>query len=70
MDLQLSGHTHGGQIAPFGLPVRLVQPVVAGLGRFGPTTLYVSRGAGTWGPPMRLANPAEITVVELSRAPA
>ena len=70
VDLQLSGHTHGGQIAPFGLFVRLVQPVVAGLGRFGPTTLYVSRGAGTWGPPMRLANPAEITVVELTRPPA
>ncbi len=70
VDLQLSGHTHGGQIAPFGLFVRLVQPLVAGLGRFGPTTLYVSRGAGTWGPPMRLANPAEITVVELSRPPA
>ena len=68
VDLQLSGHTHGGQIAPFGLFVRLVQPVVAGLGRFGPTTLYVSRGAGTWGPPMRLANPAEITVIELARA--
>ena len=68
VDVQLSGHTHGGQIAPFGLFVRLVQPVVAGLGRFGPTTLYVSRGAGTWGPPMRLANPAEITVVELSQA--
>jgi hypothetical protein len=70
VDLQLSGHTHGGQIAPFGLFVRLVQPVVAGLGRFGPTTLYVSRGAGTWGPPMRLAYPAEITVIELTRAPA
>jgi predicted MPP superfamily phosphohydrolase len=66
VDLQLSGHTHGGQIAPFGWLVRLVQPAVAGLHRFGGTWLYVSRGAGFWGPPMRLANPAELTVVELT----
>lgn len=66
--LQLSGHTHGGQIAPFGWLVRLVQPAVAGLHRFGPTWLYVNRGAGTWGPPMRLANPAEIARVTLRRA--
>ncbi len=67
VDVQLSGHTHGGQIAPFGLLVRLAQPAVAGLHRFGRTWLYVSRGTGTWGPPMRLANPAEIAVVELTR---
>ncbi len=72
VDVQLSGHTHGGQLAPFGWLVRLVQPAVAGLHRFGPTWLYVSRGAGSWGPPMRLANPAEIAVIELraSRPPA
>jgi predicted MPP superfamily phosphohydrolase len=70
VDLVLSGHTHGGQIFPFGLFVRLVQPAVKGLHRFGDTWLYVSRGTGFWGPPMRLANPAEITVVELVRAPA
>ena len=46
-EVALFGHTHGGQIAPFGWFVRLVQPLVAGLGRFGPTTLYVSRGTGT-----------------------
>lgn len=70
VDLQLSGHTHGGQIAPFGWLVRLVQPAVQGLHRFGPTWLYVSRGAGFWGPPMRVANPAELTLVELVAAPA
>ena len=68
VDLQLSGHTHGGQIAPFGIFVSLVQPAVKGLHRFDPTWLYVNRGTGTWGPPMRLGNPAEITVVELTRA--
>jgi predicted MPP superfamily phosphohydrolase len=68
VDLQLSGHTHGGQIAPFGIFVSLVQPAVKGLHWFEPTWLYVNRGTGTWGPPMRLGNPAEITVVELTRA--
>jgi predicted MPP superfamily phosphohydrolase len=63
--LQLSGHTHGGQIWPWGWVVRLVQPCVAGLARFRDTTLYVSRGAGYWGPPMRLAEPAEITRIRL-----
>ena len=48
--------------------VALVQPAVKGLHWFEPTWLYVHRGTGTWGPPMRLGNPAEITVVELTRA--
>lgn len=65
VDLVLAGHTHGGQIAPFGWLVRLAQPAVAGLHRFGDTWLYVSRGVGTWGPPMRLCNPAEIALVTL-----
>lgn len=65
VDLQLSGHTHGGQIMPFNLLVRLQQPYVAGLHQHGPTTLYVSPGTGYWGPPMRLGVPAEITRVEL-----
>jgi hypothetical protein len=65
VDLQLSGHTHGGQIWPFGWLVRLTQPVVAGLGREGETAVYVSRGTGFWGPPMRLGNPAEITRIVL-----
>jgi uncharacterized protein len=66
--LQLSGHTHGGQIWPWNFLVRLQQPVVSGLKRFGETLLYVSNGTGYWGPPMRLAAPAEITRVRLRTA--
>jgi predicted MPP superfamily phosphohydrolase len=66
--LQLSGHTHGGQIWPWNFFVRLQQPVVAGLARFSDTQVYVSRGTGYWGPPMRLAAPAEITRVTLRTA--
>ena len=65
--LQLSGHTHGGQMWPFGQLVRLVQPYVSGLHRHGEhTQTYVSRGTGFWGPPMRVAAPAEITSVILT----
>lgn len=66
--LQLSGHTHGGQIFPFNLLVPLQQPFVAGLHRLRDTAIYVSRGTGYWGPPMRLGAPAELTRVELVRA--
>jgi predicted MPP superfamily phosphohydrolase len=66
--LQISGHTHGGQIWPFNLFVRLQQPFVAGLHRHGRAQIYVSRGTGYWGPPMRLAAPAEITEIVLARA--
>ena len=66
--LQLSGHTHGGQIFPWGLFVRLDQPYVAGLSRHGGAHIYVSRGTGFWGPPMRVAAPPEIAVVELVTA--
>jgi predicted MPP superfamily phosphohydrolase len=63
--LQLSGHTHGGQIWPWNYFVRLQQPVVSGLRRFGETWLFVSNGTGYWGPPMRLLAPAEITQIRL-----
>jgi predicted MPP superfamily phosphohydrolase len=65
VDLQLSGHTHGGQIWPFGALVRLSTRYVAGEYRRGQSTLYVSRGTGFWGPPMRLFQPAEITEITL-----
>jgi predicted MPP superfamily phosphohydrolase len=68
LDLQISGHTHGGQLWPFSEVVGLVQPYVAGLYRHSPETqIYVSRGTGYWGPPMRLAAPAEITKIVLVR---
>jgi predicted MPP superfamily phosphohydrolase len=67
--LQLSGHTHGGQIWPWNFAVKLQQPYVAGLARHNKDTqLYVSRGTGYWGPPMRLGAPAEITRIRLRAA--
>jgi predicted MPP superfamily phosphohydrolase len=66
--LQLSGHTHGGQMWPFGVFVRMSQPFVAGLHRRGAAQIYVSRGTGYWGPPMRLGAPAEITELVLRRS--
>ncbi|MCW2742678.1 MAG: Metallophosphoesterase [Blastococcus sp.] len=68
VDLQLSGHTHGGQLWPFDYAIRLDQPAVEGLSRHGDTQLYVTSGAGYWGPPMRVGARPEVTVVEL-RAP-
>jgi predicted MPP superfamily phosphohydrolase len=65
VDLQLSGHTHGGQLWPFDYLVRLDQPAVEGLSRHGDTQLYVTRGAGYWGPPVRVGARPEVTVVEL-----
>jgi len=65
VDLQLSGHTHGGQIWPFQYLVRLVTRYVAGHFREGDAQLYVSRGTGFWGPPMRLGAPAEITRIDV-----
>lgn len=69
VDLQISGHTHGGQIFPFGVLTRLVQPFLSGLHRRGDSQIYVSSGTGYWGPPMRIAAPAEITLIELDRDP-
>ncbi|MFF5228559.1 metallophosphoesterase [Dactylosporangium sp. NPDC000521] len=69
IDLQLSGHTHGGQMWPFHYLVRLDQPVVQGLTRHGERTqLYTSRGTGFWGPPFRIFAPSEITELTLRRA--
>jgi hypothetical protein len=70
VDLQISGHTHGGQIWPWGYAVKLDQPHVAGLHRHGDsaTQIYTSRGTGYWGPPMRVGAPAEVTRLELTRA--
>jgi predicted MPP superfamily phosphohydrolase len=67
VDLQLSGHTHGGQIWPFRYLVRLAVRWVEGLHRARGSALYVSRGTGFWGPPMRLFAPAEITEITLTR---
>ena len=70
VDVQISGHTHGGQIWPFHFLVRLDQPVVQGLSRHGEKTqLYTSRGTGFWGPPFRIFAPSEITLLTLRRAP-
>jgi hypothetical protein len=66
--LQISGHTHGGQIWPFGFLVRLQQRFWPGLHRHGDAQIYVSRGTGYWGPPMRLAEPAELTHLTLESA--
>ncbi|WP_188189179.1 metallophosphoesterase [Nonomuraea sp. SYSU D8015] len=66
VDLQLSGHTHGGQMAPFNLVVGLQQPVVSGLATVDGVQVYVTRGAGFWGPPVRVGAPPEITMLELT----
>jgi len=63
--LQLSGHTHGGQLWPFDYAIRLTQPVIEGYRRYGNTQLFVSSGIGFWGPPMRVGARPEVVVVEL-----
>ncbi|MCK4911733.1 MAG: metallophosphoesterase [Thermodesulfovibrionales bacterium] len=68
--LQLSGHTHNGQIFPFNLPTKVVYPYITGtydLPEGG--KLHVSRGTGSWGPPVRVLSPPELTVIELIGAP-
>jgi len=65
IDLQISGHTHGGQFFPWNFVVGLFQPFVAGLFEQGPAQLYVSRGTGFWGPPLRIGAPSEITLIRL-----
>ncbi|MFE9658878.1 metallophosphoesterase [Streptomyces sp. NPDC005955] len=64
--LQLSGHTHGGQLWPVNYLAGLQNPTLAGLERYGDTQLYVTRGAGAWGPPVRVGAESDITVVELA----
>ncbi|MDT0570406.1 metallophosphoesterase [Streptomyces sp. DSM 3412] len=66
VDLQLSGHTHGGQMWPMTYVAQAANPTLAGLERYGDTQLYVTRGAGAWGPPVRVGAPSDITVVELA----
>ena len=67
-DLQLSGHTHGGQFFPWNLFVPLQQPFTAGLNRLSQLWVYTSRGTGYWGPPKRFGAPSEITCVRLVAA--
>jgi predicted MPP superfamily phosphohydrolase len=69
-DVQLSGHTHGGQFWPWNLFVRFFQPFTGGLYQLGQLWLYVSRGTGYWGPPNRFGVPPEITHIRLIAAPA
>ena len=64
-DLQLSGHTHGGQFLPWTFLVRLQQPFTAGLNRWRGMWVYTSRGTGYWGPPKRFGAPSEITLLRL-----
>jgi uncharacterized protein len=68
-DLQLSGHTHGGQFLPWNFLVKLQQPFTAGLHKVEQLWVYVSRGTGYWGPPKRFGAPSEITQLELVTAP-
>lgn len=68
VDLQLSGHTHGGQIFPWNFLVRLQQPVISGFKVLYGVPVYTSRGTGYWGPPIRLGPAPEITLVKLSSA--
>jgi predicted MPP superfamily phosphohydrolase len=67
-DLQLSGHTHGGQFWPWNHFVRFQQPYTAGLHRLNQLWIYISRGTGYWGPPKRFGAPSEITLLKLVSA--
>ncbi|MHC4958891.1 MAG: metallophosphoesterase [Planctomycetota bacterium] len=66
VDLQVCGHTHGGQIFPMNILVYLAHPIVVGLGKFDKTWVYVNRGTAYWGPPMRTGGAGEITVLEFT----
>jgi predicted MPP superfamily phosphohydrolase len=64
-DFQISGHTHGGQFFPWNFVIGLLQPYVSGLHTHENTQIYVSRGTGYWGPPVRVGSPSEITLIKL-----
>ncbi len=64
--LQLSGHTHGGQYIPWSYLVTLSQPYVTGLHKYKNTWIYVNRGTGYWGPPLRLGVPSEVSLITLT----
>ena len=66
-DLQLSGHTHGGQFWPFTYLTKIVNPYIAGFYDHYGTQIYVNRGTGYWGPPLRIGVPAEITLIRLKK---
>jgi len=66
-DLQLSGHTHGGQFWPFTYLTKLANPYIAGFYDHYGTQIYVNRGTGYWGPPLRIGVPAEITLIRLKK---
>jgi len=67
-DLQISGHTHGGQFFPWNYAINLVYPFKAGLYHINNTRMYVNRGTGYWGPPVRLGSPSEITLLILKKS--
>lgn len=67
IDLQLSGHTHGGQIYPFGYIVRLFQPYIKGLHRQGKTQIFVTTGYGSWGFDFRFNAPSEVVIMSLTK---
>ena len=67
-DLQISGHTHGGQYIPWNLLATVGQPFIKGLNKFKDTWIYVSSGTGYWGPPLRIGARSEITLIKLVRA--
>jgi len=69
VDLQLSGHTHGGQLFPIRYISQMIYPLTPGWHQMGKSYLYVSRGVGTWGPPMRLKSPPELVYIRLRSIP-
>ena len=66
-DLQLSGHTHGGQFWPFTYPTKWANPYLEGLHDHNGTQIYVNKGTGYWGPPLRLGVSSEITLIQLRK---